>query len=136
VITFFPGCQEQRDLADTASHTPPTSDDIPTTATSFTEMSPEVNTPYLIGNLQATVARTGLDNDIYSSAADMWSAGCIFAELLLQRPFLQGNQTVLNQLNTIFHVLGKPQDENWPDHKVTGSIKCSCYKTLPPSSSF
>ena len=72
----------------------------------------------------------------YSSAADMWSVGCIFAELLLRRPFLQGNQTDLNQLNTIFRVLGKPQDENWPDHKVTGSIKCSCYKTLPPSSSF
>jgi cyclin-dependent kinase 7 len=54
----------------------------------------------------------------YSSAADMWSVGCIFAELLLRRPFLQGNQTDLNQLNTIFRVLGTPSDENWPDHKA------------------
>jgi cyclin-dependent kinase 7 len=54
----------------------------------------------------------------YSSAADMWSVGCIFAELLLRRPFLQGNQTDLNQLNTLFRVLGTPSDENWPDHKA------------------
>ena len=27
----------------------------------------------------------------YGPAVDMWSVGCIFAELLLRRPFLQGN---------------------------------------------
>ena len=40
----------------------------------------------------------------YSSAADIWSVGCIFAELLLRRPFLQGNQTDISQLDTIFQV--------------------------------
>lgn len=40
----------------------------------------------------------------YSAAADIWSVGCIFAELLLRRPFLQGNQTDISQLNTIFQV--------------------------------
>ena len=54
----------------------------------------------------------------YSSAADMWSVGCIFAELLLRRPFLQGNQTDISQLDTIFRVFGTPSDENWPDHKA------------------
>jgi len=54
----------------------------------------------------------------YGPAIDMWSVGCIFAELLLRRPFLQGNQSDINQLNTIFRVFGTPTDENWPDHKA------------------
>lgn len=29
----------------------------------------------------------------YSSAMDVWSAGCIFAELLLRKPLLPGNDT-------------------------------------------
>jgi len=54
----------------------------------------------------------------YSSAADMWSVGCIFAQLLLRRPFLQGNQTDLSQLEQIFSVFGTPTETNWPDHKT------------------
>ena len=54
----------------------------------------------------------------YSAAADMWSVGCIFAELLLRRPFLQGNQTDISQLDTIFTVFGTPNETNWPDHKT------------------
>jgi cyclin-dependent kinase 7 len=54
----------------------------------------------------------------YSSAADMWSVGCIFAELLLRRPFLQGNQTDISQLDTIFTVFGTPSETNWPDHQA------------------
>ena len=57
-----------------------------------------------------------LGSSEYSSAADIWSVGCIFAELLLRRPFLQGNQTDISQLDTIFQVFGTPTDTNWPDH--------------------
>lgn len=46
----------------------------------------------------------------YSAAADMWSVGCIFAQLLLRRPFLQGNQTDLSQLEQIFSVFGTPTE--------------------------
>jgi cyclin-dependent kinase 7 len=46
----------------------------------------------------------------YSSAADMWSVGCIFAELLLRRPFLQGKNTDISQLDTIFRVFGTPSE--------------------------
>lgn len=59
----------------------------------------------------------------YSSSADMWSVGCIFAELLLRRPFLQGIQTDLSQLDTIFTVFGTPTETNWPDHKML-SLPC------------
>ena len=54
----------------------------------------------------------------YSSAADIWSVGCIFAELLLRRPFLQGNMTDISQLDKIFEVFGTPNDTNWPDYNT------------------
>ena len=54
----------------------------------------------------------------YSAAADMWSVGCIFAELLLLRPFLQGKNTDISQLDTIFSVFGTPNETNWPDHQA------------------
>ena len=54
----------------------------------------------------------------YSAAADMWSVGCIFAELLLRRPFLQGKNSDISQLDTIFTVFGTPTETNWPDHKA------------------
>mmetsp|Transcript_21755 Transcript_21755/g.30526 ORF Transcript_21755/g.30526 Transcript_21755/m.30526 type:complete len:305 (+) Transcript_21755:143-1057(+) len=54
----------------------------------------------------------------YAASADMWSIGCIFAELLLRRPFLQGQQTDISQLNTIFTVFGTPTETNWPDHQT------------------
>jgi cyclin-dependent kinase 7 len=53
----------------------------------------------------------------YSSSADMWSVGCIFAELLLRRPFLQGINDI-SQLDVIFTVFGTPTESSWPDHKA------------------
>jgi len=54
----------------------------------------------------------------YNSSADMWSVGCIFAELLLRKPFLQGQHTDINQLTEIFKVFGTPTDTSWPEHKA------------------
>jgi cyclin-dependent kinase 7 len=54
----------------------------------------------------------------YSSSADMWSVGCIFAELLLRRPFLQGKNSDISQLDTIFTVFGTPNPTNWPDYET------------------
>ena len=62
----------------------------------------------------------------YSSAADMWSVGCIFAQLLLRRPFLQGNKTDISQLDTIFTVFGTPNETNWPDYQALPL----CYRGL------
>jgi cyclin-dependent kinase 7 len=54
----------------------------------------------------------------YCAAADMWSVGCIFAELLLRRPFLQGHESDISQLDKIFTVFGTPTETNWPEHKT------------------
>lgn len=46
----------------------------------------------------------------YNEAVDVWSVGCIFAELLRRKPFLPGTNT-RNQLELIFEVLGTPSEE-------------------------
>lgn len=50
----------------------------------------------------------GADN--YNEAVDMWSIGWIFAELLLRRPFLPGDDTE-NQLELIVDCLGQPDKQ-------------------------
>jgi len=47
----------------------------------------------------------------YDSSVDMWSVGCILAELLRRKPFLPGTSTP-NQLELIFDVMGTPSEED------------------------
>ncbi|CAI5998294.1 unnamed protein product [Closterium sp. NIES-64] len=49
----------------------------------------------------------------YSTPVDMWSVGCIFAEMAHNLPLFRGNSE-LQQLLQIFHVLGTPDDNIWP----------------------
>lgn len=49
----------------------------------------------------------------YSTAVDMWSVGCIMAELLAQKPLFDG-ETEVRQLDKIFRTLGPPTEVTWP----------------------
>lgn len=49
----------------------------------------------------------------YSTAIDMWSVGCIFAELILREPLFAGKGE-LDQIGKILKVLGRPTDDVWP----------------------
>jgi len=51
----------------------------------------------------------------YSTAVDIWSVGCIFAELMLRIPYLPG-ESDMDQLKTIFRALGTPTEDEWPGH--------------------
>ena len=49
----------------------------------------------------------------YSTPVDVWSCGCIMAELLLKAPLFAGKNE-LAQIDQIFKVLGTPTVETWP----------------------
>ncbi|KAJ6930829.1 cell division control protein 2 [Populus alba x Populus x berolinensis] len=49
----------------------------------------------------------------YSTAVDVWSVGCIFAELATKQALFPGDSE-LQQLLHIFRLLGTPNEEMWP----------------------
>jgi cyclin-dependent kinase len=52
----------------------------------------------------------------YSTSVDMWSVGCIFAELSRKTPLFPGDSE-LQQLLHIFRLLGTPTEDSWPGVK-------------------
>jgi cyclin-dependent kinase 6 len=53
----------------------------------------------------------------YSSSVDIWSLGCIFAELYLKRPLFAGKSDI-DQLYKIFEIMGLPSQQDWPEQSV------------------
>ncbi|XP_071716418.1 protein IMPAIRED IN BABA-INDUCED STERILITY 1-like [Rutidosis leptorrhynchoides] len=53
----------------------------------------------------------------YEASVDLWSIGCVFAELLLGTPILQG-RTEVEQLHKIFKLCGSPPDGYWKRSKL------------------
>ncbi|XP_029450763.1 LOW QUALITY PROTEIN: cyclin-dependent kinase 4-like [Rhinatrema bivittatum] len=49
----------------------------------------------------------------YATPVDMWSVGCIFAEMFRRKPLFSGNSEV-DQLGKIFDMIGLPSEEDWP----------------------
>ena len=52
-----------------------------------------------------------LGSNKYTKGVDMWSMGCILAELLLGKPVFPGTST-LNQLDRVMEVTGRPSVED------------------------
>lgn len=50
----------------------------------------------------------------YTMAVDIWSAGCIFGELLVRKMILPGREDAA-QLQILFDLCGSPTQEEWPD---------------------
>ncbi|EIW53030.1 Pkinase-domain-containing protein [Trametes versicolor FP-101664 SS1] len=50
----------------------------------------------------------------YSTAIDMWSVGCIFAEMCMRGHPLFPGDSEIDQIFKIFRVLGTPNEEVWP----------------------
>ena len=50
------------------------------------------------------------------SSVDMWSIGCIFAEMFIASPLFLG-QDIESQLEQIFKIKGTPTEEEWPGFK-------------------
>ncbi|CAI0432345.1 unnamed protein product [Linum tenue] len=80
----------------------------------------------------------------YGVGVDLWSAGCILAELLAGKPIMPG-RTEVEQLHKIYKLCGSPSDEYWKKSKLPNatlfkprepyrrSIR-ETFKDFPPSS--
>jgi len=64
----------------------------------------------------------------YNTKIDMWSVGCILAEMFRRSGFLRGRDEA-TQLELIFKTCGHPTKENWPD---VGK-KCKLWNKFKPS---
>lgn len=68
--------------------------------------------------------------DNYGTSIDVWSVGCIFAELLGRKPIFPGSEC-LNQLKLIINILGSQREE---DIEFIDNPKAKKYiKSLPSS---
>ncbi|KAK4774787.1 hypothetical protein SAY86_009722 [Trapa natans] len=58
----------------------------------------------------------------YGVGIDLWSAGCLLAEMLAGRPILPGGNEV-EQLHLIFKLCGAPMEEYWRNMKVSKTFR-------------
>ncbi|XP_017323132.1 cyclin-dependent kinase 11B isoform X1 [Ictalurus punctatus] len=66
----------------------------------------------------------------YSTAVDMWSVGCIFGELLTQKPLFPGKSEI-DQINKIFKDLGSPSEKIWPGYNEMPAVKKMTFTEYP-----
>ncbi|XP_044137858.1 cyclin-dependent kinase 11B isoform X2 [Bufo gargarizans] len=66
----------------------------------------------------------------YSTAIDMWSVGCIFGELLTQKPLFPGKSEI-DQINKIFKDLGTPSEKIWPGYNELPAVKKMTFSEYP-----
>jgi len=68
----------------------------------------------------------------YSTPVDIWSAGCIFAEMVTRTPLFPGDSEI-DQIFRIFRTLGTPNDHVWPGVSKLPDFQ-STFPQNPPQS--
>ncbi|CAA18412.1 Cdk11-cyclinL compex kinase subunit Cdk11 [Schizosaccharomyces pombe] len=69
----------------------------------------------------------------YGKEIDMWSIGCIFAEMITRTPLFSG-KSELDQLYKIFNLLGYPTREEWPQYFLLPYANKIKHPTVPTHS--
>lgn len=59
----------------------------------------------------------------YGPEVDLWSLGCIFAEMQTNRILFPGDSEI-DQIYRIFRTLGTPDDESWPSFRDMPEYRC------------
>ncbi|KAG6490956.1 probable serine/threonine-protein kinase At1g09600 [Zingiber officinale] len=86
-----------------------------------------LSTPFIPGQKQPLTSRVVtlwyrppellLGATKYGVSVDLWSAGCILAELFVGKPIMPG-RTEVEQLHKIFKLCGSPSEEYWKKSKL------------------
>ena len=75
-------------------------------------------------------ARAFIRNAAVRAAIDVWSLGCVMAELLASEPLFAG-KTEIDQLSKMFATLGAPSDAVWPGCKELPGAKKVTFPNQP-----
>jgi mitogen-activated protein kinase 15 len=71
-----------------------------------------------------------LGSNKYTKGVDMWSLGCILAELLLGKPFFPGTST-LNQMDRVMEITGRPTADDI--ESIKSPLAQTMLESLPPT---
>jgi len=71
-----------------------------------------------------------LGSQNYSTQVDIWSVGCIFAEMVNGRPLFPGSSEQ-DQLLKIFKLLGTPSPKTWPGLADLPEYKAGGFPAYP-----
>ncbi|KAF8031510.1 hypothetical protein BT93_D0662 [Corymbia citriodora subsp. variegata] len=66
----------------------------------------------------------------YSTPVDVWSVGCIFAEMVNRRPLFPGDSEI-DELFKIFRIMGTPNEDSWPGVTSLPDFKSTFPKWAP-----
>ena len=70
-----------------------------------------------------------LGSQYYGAGVDIWSLGCVMAEMILLKPLLEGEDTG-DQLAVIVDMFGVPTDDEMEAMKVEDSVMAAAVKVL------
>lgn len=71
-----------------------------------------------------------LGSKVQTTAVDMWAVGCIYGELLGNKPLMTGTSEI-NQFQLIVDLLGTPSDQLWPGFSSLPGAKSINFKRQP-----
>lgn len=71
-----------------------------------------------------------LESPVYGMEVDIWSAGCIVAEMYTKKPIFQGDSQIA-QINLVIDMLGTPLAASWPELNDCEILKTIHLKAQP-----
>ncbi|GJN18857.1 hypothetical protein PR202_gb06064 [Eleusine coracana subsp. coracana] len=67
----------------------------------------------------------------YSTPVDVWSVGCIFAEMVNQKPLFPGDSEIDELFKIFSRIMGTPTEESWPGVASLPDYKSTFPKWTP-----
>ena len=89
----------------------------------YTSFPPPSNLTQLVVTLWYRAPELLLGTPTYDASIDIWSLGCVFAELLTREPLFKDARNEIDMLSRIFSLLGTPTNDSWPAFRTLPNAK-------------